>query len=80
MEWWNEYNSGFMISVLTILVGGMTLCVKSCLASKCTRTKVCCGCLLIERDANAEEEIEIATLNRRNYIPAPTKEEEEDVV
>jgi hypothetical protein len=79
MEWWNEYNSGFMISVLTILVGGMTLCVKSCLASKCSRTNVCCGCLLIERDTNAEEEIEIATLNRRNYIPAPTKEEEEVV-
>ena len=79
MEWWNEYNSGFMISVLTILVGGMTLCVKSCLASKCSRTNFCFGCLLIERDTQAEGDIEIALMNRRNYIPRSTKESEDIV-
>jgi hypothetical protein len=75
-EWWNEFNSGFMISVLTIILGGMTLCVKSCLASKCSRTNLCYGCLLIERDTQAEEDIEIASLNRRNYIPPSTKEDD----
>lgn len=73
MEWWNEYNSGFFISVLTITVGALTLCFKSCLASKCSRTKICYGCLDIERDTHAEEDIEMAKLNR---IPFPSGEED----
>ena len=79
MGWYDEFNSGFMISVLTILIGGMTICLKSCLASKCSRTNFCFGCLKIERDTHAEEDIEIALLNRQNYIPPPTKEGEDIV-
>lgn len=69
MEWWNDFNGAFWISIATLTMGALGLCFKSCLSSKCSHTEICYGCLKIERDTRAEEDIELATIN---HIPPPT--------
>ena len=66
-EWYTEYNSGFMITIITVIVGAIGVCLKSCITSKCSHTNLCYGCINIERDTRAEEDIEIATINHTEH-------------
>jgi hypothetical protein len=50
------YSESFYITVLSILVGMVGLCVKYCLKSKCNDVSVCCGMIQISRDVGAEIE------------------------
>ena len=60
----DSFGDAFWLSIATMMMGGLALCVKSCFSSKCSNTDVCFGCLKIVRDVQAEEEIELAVLNR----------------
>jgi hypothetical protein len=75
-EWYTEYNSGFMILAITVIVGAIGVCLKSCISSKCSHINLCCGCVNIERDTRVEENIELATMNhteqKNDTIPPPT--------
>lgn len=60
----DAFGDAFWLSVITMMMGGVALCFKSCLSSKCSSTDVCFGCLKIVRDVQVEEDIELAVLNR----------------
>ena len=75
MEWWQEYNSGFVLTLVSLLMGSITVCVRACLKPK--RTNVCYGCCVIERDAKDYESIGFESMN---LIPPPTRYSEKDLV
>ena len=71
MDWYSEFNGTFFISLATLIVGVVGVLVKTCLQSKCTHTNLCFGCIAIERDVHAEEDIELASFQNatpRNSI------------
>ena len=56
VEWYNEFGSVFFITITTIVLGVVSLCVKTCLKSKCNEVE--CLCFKINRDTDTEEKIE----------------------
>jgi hypothetical protein len=60
-----NFGDAFWLSVITMVLGAIALCVKSALASKCSNTDLCFGCIKIVRDVQVEEDIELG-LNRLN--------------
>ena len=54
-EWYNEFNSSFMLSIAGLFFGSVSACFMYCFKSKCNRIKLC-GMLDIERDVEAEVE------------------------
>lgn len=71
MTWFDQFNGAFWISLATLIMGGIGLGVKACLSSKCSETNICFGCLKITRDIGAEEDIELATINRASIPITP---------
>ena len=61
----DNFGDAFWLSVITMMLAGLGLCVKSCLSSKCSTTDICFGCLKIVRDVQVEEDIELAVINRQ---------------
>lgn len=64
----NDFGGEFWIATITLILGSIGMCIKAILASKCSDTEICFGCLRIIRDTKVEEDIELATLNR-NIVP-----------
>lgn len=58
-EWYNEFNGAFWISIVTLSLAAIGVCVKSSLSSKCSHTSFCYGCIECDRNIQAEEDIEI---------------------
>jgi hypothetical protein len=54
MNWYNEFNGTFWITIATLLTGSLALCVRYCLKSKCDRVNICCGMISIHRDVELE--------------------------
>ncbi len=48
-----DYSEGFYLSIAGIAVGVVTLAIRACMKSRCTRFEL--GCLRIERNAELEE-------------------------
>ena len=53
-----DFNSTFFLSVGTLIITGMGVCLGYALKSKCNNVKLCCGCIEIERDVKLEADIE----------------------
>lgn len=64
-----NFGDAFTLSVITMMMAGLAMCVKSCISSKCSNTEFCFGCLKIVRDVHVEEEIELAVINRSAQPP-----------
>ena len=62
--WYDQFNGAFWISLATLTFGAIAVCVRASLASKCSNTNICFGCIKIERDVYVEEDIELAVMNR----------------
>ena len=62
-EWYNEYNSSFMLSIAGLFFGSISACFMYMFKSKCNRIKLC-GVVDIERDVEAEIEETV-------HIPVP---------
>jgi hypothetical protein len=62
MEFYNEFDSVFFISLATLLVGSFGLTVKYCLRSKCEDISICFGLLKVHRNVNLETELEMKEL------------------
>lgn len=54
--WYNEFNGAFFISLATIVIGSIAVCVRYSFKSKCTRVN--CFCLECIRNVEVEEDIE----------------------
>lgn len=56
--WYNEFNSAFFITILTLLFGSIGLCLKFCLKTKCDNINFHCLGLGIAIHRNVELEVE----------------------
>jgi hypothetical protein len=65
------YDSTFLLSMATLLVGSIAVTIKACYKSKCSNFKCCYGLIAIERNVDIEEHIDIeqGVNNRRDSIP-----------
>ena len=54
-EWYNEFNSSFMLSIAGLFFGSVSACFMYMFKSKCNRIKLC-GIVDIERDVKVEIE------------------------
>jgi hypothetical protein len=73
-----QFSESFYISVLSIMVGMIGLCVKYCLKSKCNDVSVCCGMIQISRDVNAEIETEERELELQSRGSIINKQESKE--
>lgn len=64
-----QFGDAFWLSVITMMLAGIGMCVKATLASKCSNSEFCWGCLKIVRDVQVEEDIELAVINRLPVFP-----------
>lgn len=62
MAWWNEFDSVFWITTLTILTGSIGLALKYCLKSKCHNFSICWGCVSVNRNVEVEVEEEMRAM------------------
>lgn len=67
--WWNEFNSVFWITVLTVLTGSIGLALKFCLKSKCRNFSCCWGLIQVRRDVDIEAQEEMRELELRGISP-----------
>jgi hypothetical protein len=58
---YNTFNSGFWLSLAAMIFGFGGVMIKACYSSKCKNLSVCCGLLSVERDIEAEEDIDLLT-------------------
>ena len=56
MNWYDTFNDVFFISLTTIILGVVSLSIRTCLKSKCD--KFDCLCVHIHRNVDAEVELE----------------------
>jgi hypothetical protein len=56
----NDFNGTFFLSLGTLFITGISVCLGFALKSKCKNVNVCFGCLEIERDIDAEVDVEMA--------------------
>ncbi len=56
----NDFNGTFFLSLGTLFITAISVCLGFALKSKCKNVKVCFGCLEIERDIDAELDVEMA--------------------
>ena len=70
--WETNYNSTFFLSVGTIFITGISVCLGFALKSKCSSVKLCGGCIEIVRDIDAELEEGITNQpNEPSILPLP---------
>ncbi len=55
----NTYDAVFFVSVGTLVIGFLGLCIKYCLKSKCENVKLCFGFIEIHRRVDLETEVEM---------------------
>lgn len=58
MSWYETFNSVFFITLITILTGTIAVAFKYCLKSKCVNFTCCWGGIVINRNVEAENDIE----------------------
>jgi hypothetical protein len=68
LPFYNTFNSAFWLALAGLLFGFGGVCFKACYASKCKQFSVCCGLIKVDRDIEAEEDIDLHT-------PKSSKEE-----
>ncbi len=56
----NDFNGTFFLSLGTLFITAISVCLGFALKSKCKNVKVCFGCLEIERDVELEADVEMA--------------------
>ena len=54
----NQFNAGFWISFVGLILSFAGILLIYCLKSKCKKCSICFGLIQIERDVNAENEEE----------------------
>jgi hypothetical protein len=68
LPFYNTFNSGFWLSLTALIFGFGGVCFKSCYQSKCKQFSLCFGLISVDRDIEAEEEIDL-------HKPKSTKDE-----
>ena len=63
-----DFNSTFWLSLATMIFGFFGACLAYGLRSKCSRMKLCYGCIDVTRDIDAEVELE-ETLGQQPIAP-----------
>jgi hypothetical protein len=53
------FNSGFFLSLAALIFGFCGVCIKVCYQSKCKECNLCFGLIKIDRDIEAEEDIDL---------------------
>ena len=66
--WYQNFDSTFFLSVGTILITGVSVCLAHALKSKCSSVKLC-GCIEVVRDIGAELEEGITNQPIDNQLP-----------
>jgi hypothetical protein len=56
----NNFDGVFFLSLGTLFITAISVCLGFALKSKCSNVKVCFGCLEVERDIDAEVDVEMA--------------------
>jgi hypothetical protein len=57
---YNNFNGTFFLSLGTLFITAVSVCLGFALKSKCKNVKLCFGCLEIERDVELEADVEMA--------------------
>ena len=65
----NDFNGTFFLSLGTLFITGISVCLGFALKSKCKNVNVCFGCLEIDRDVELEADME---MNIPVVVPPPT--------
>lgn len=58
MNWMDTFNAAFFLTISTILIGFLSLAIRTCLKSKCEDFSCCWGLVRIERRVDLEANIE----------------------
>ena len=70
----NQFNAGFWISFVGLILSFLGLLLVYCLKSKCKTCSICFGLIKIERDVQAENDEEKLELEHNiPYIPNTLK-------
>lgn len=59
LPFYNTFNSGFWLSMAALIFGFGGVCFNACYKSKCKQFSVCCGLITVDRDIDAEEDIDL---------------------
>jgi hypothetical protein len=79
MHWTEIYDATFWLAVGSIVAGSFGLTIKYCLKSKCSTFSLLWGLIRIERDIQAEKEIELKQIEEGVDKPAePVSEKKEN--
>ena len=54
----NTFDAVFFLTLSTAILAFLGLAIKSCFKSKCNSVSLCCGLINVQRDVNAENQIE----------------------
>ena len=76
MEWIQEFNSSFWLSITGLVLGSVGACFAYCYKSKCTHIKLCGGLIDVIRNIDAELEDAESGINVPNNPTATTVVEE----
>ena len=55
LPWYATFNSGFWLSLTTLIFGFLAVTVRTCYKSKCSDLNCCFGLIHIKRDIQSEE-------------------------
>ena len=70
LPWYATFNSGFWLSLTTLIFGFLAVTIKTCYKTKCSNFKCCFGLIQIQRDTELEELIDLkSSSGDEKYIP-----------
>ena len=66
MNWMDTFNAAFFLTISTILIGFLSLAIRSCLKSKCEDFNCCWGMIEIVRRVDIEANLEARENSLKN--------------
>lgn len=73
--WWDTFNSGFWLSITSLLLAAVAIGFKACYKSKCYDLNCCFGLIQIKRDVKLEERFDLlnpSSSEKFDQIPTVT--------
>jgi hypothetical protein len=66
LPWYATFNSGYWLSLTTLIFAFLTVTVRTCYKSKCSDFSCCFGLIKIKRDTDIEEAIDLKNKSLSN--------------
>ena len=72
LPWYATFNSGFFLSLTTLLIGALVVSIRTCYKTKCSNFDCCFGLIKFKRDTESEELIDLKSSSgseKYDHIP-----------